>query len=197
MYAFIGFIASLIFIVAYYFQVKSLILSSSVKGISLVFWILIALATSITFHNLYLHNAIWYVIIPQFINAFVALFILVWVAYKKLRYYGIFIVFMVYVFLVSVFVIKIDSVFIQHSASAFIFFAYIEQTLYMIRKRTSQGINPMLYIGFGIGLFIMVINIIVTKAPIETAYTEICNIVAIIIGTITTYYYQKKQEIKQ
>lgn len=188
----IGFIAIAFFLVSYYFQVKSLLLNKNIKGVSMIFWGLIALATSITFHNLNSSNAMWYVQVPQFINAIIALVLLLWVSFKKLRLYGLWISVMAYIGLVSIFIIQVDVEFIQHGASVFILFAYIEQILHMFRVRTSQGVNPYLFIGFGTGLLIMVINIIVTGAPISAAITEMCNIVAIIIATIVTYYYEKK-----
>ena len=77
-------------------------------------------------------------------------------------------------------------------ASIFIFLAYLEQIIHMITKKTSQGINPLLYIGFAIGLLIMASNIFYTGAPVSAAVTEMTNFSMIVIATIITYIYKKK-----
>ena len=64
----------------------------------------------------------------------------------------------------------------------------------MIVKKTSEGINYLLYVGFATGLSIMVVNIITTGAPISAAITESVNVVMMIIAIIVTIFLNKKNK---
>ena len=195
MQTFLGIIVAIIFILAYFPQLKSLKNSSDISGISTFFWMLIALGTAITASNLWEAHAVWFVFVPQYINSTIALAILLWVAFKKEGFVGLWITLMTYSFLISIFAFRLDNDFIQHWASIFIFVAYLEQIVHILIKKTVQGINPLLYIGFGVGLLIMATNIILTGAPISAAITELTNFTMITIATIVTYYYKNKQNI--
>ena len=195
MQAILGIIVAVIFILAYIPQLKSLKNSSDISGISTFFWMLIALGTAITASTLWETHAVWFVFVPQYINSTIALIILLWVAFKKEGFVGLWITLMTYSFLISIFAFRLDNDFIQHWASIFIFVAYLEQIVHILIKKTVQGINPLLYIGFGVGLLIMATNIILTGAPISAAITELTNFTMITIATIVTYYYKNKQNI--
>ena len=194
MQAVLGVIVSIIFILAYFPQLKSLKNSSDISGISTFFWMLIALGTAITASNLWEAHAVWYVFVPQYINSTIAVIILLWVAYKKHDGYGLWIVLMAYTFLISIFAGQVDNEVIQHWASVFITIAYIEQIIHMIVKKTSEGVNYLLYVGFATGLSIMVVNIITTGAPVSAAITEGVNIVMMIIAIIMTIFLNKKNK---
>lgn len=187
----LGAIVSLTFILSYIPQLKSLYTSKNIKGVSTIFWLLIAIATAITLHNLVSHSAVWYVTAPQAINALIALVILVWVAFKKRDIGTVFIYFMIYCFIITVFVFQNNFVIMQHGSSLLIFIAYLLQIITIALEKTSQGVNYLLFVGFGLGLAIMTINIIVTGAPVEAAYTEIINLIMITIATGTTIFYSK------
>ena len=194
MQAILGVIVAIIFILAYFPQLKSLKNSSDISGISTFFWMLIALGTAITASNLWEAHAVWFVFVPQYINSTIALVILLWVAFKKYEGYGLWIVLMSYSFLISIFAGHVDNEIIQHWASIFVMVAYIEQIIHMIVRKTSQGINYLLYVGFATGLSIMVVNIITTGAPVSAAITEGVNIVMMIIAIIMTIFLNKKNK---
>ena len=190
----LGVIVSIAFLFAYLPQLESLYKTKKIEGVSTFFWMLIALSTAITASNLWEAHAIWYVFVPQYINSTIAVIILLWVAYKKHDGYGLWIVLMAYAFLISIFAAHVNNEVIQHWASVFITVAYIEQIIHMIVKKTSEGINYLLYVGFATGLSIMVANIITTGAPISAAITESVNIIMMAIAIIVTIYLNKKNK---
>ena len=190
----LGIIVSVTFLLAYLPQLKSLKNSSDISGISTFFWMLIALGTAITASNLWEAHAVWYVFVPQYINSTIAVIILLWVAYKKYDGYGLWIALMTYAFLISIFAAHVDNTTIQHWASVFITVAYIEQIIHMIVKKTSHGVNYLLFVGFATGLLIMVINIITTGAPVSAAITEITNIIMMVIATVVTIIFNKRNK---
>lgn len=84
--ALLGSLAGAILAIGYLPQIKTLYNSKSEKGVSLIFWFLISVSLEITLYNLFTHHAVWYVFIPQLINAIIALVILVWATCKKKGY---------------------------------------------------------------------------------------------------------------
>lgn len=189
----LGIIVSITFLLAYIPQLKSLKNSSDIGGVSTFFWMLIALSTATTASNLFEAHAVWFVFVPQYINSTIALVILLWVAWKKESLYGFWIVLMIYSFLISIFAFRLDNTFVQHCASIFVFIAYLEQIVHILVKKTTEGINPLLYIGFAIGLGTMAFNIVATGAPVSAAITELTNCFMIIIAIVATYYYRNKK----
>ena len=194
MQTFLGIIVAMIFILAYIPQLKSLKNSSDISGISTFFWMLIALGTAITASNLWEAHAVWFVFVPQYINSTIALIILLWVAFKKYGGYGLWIALMSYSFLISIFAVHVENEVIQHWASIFIMIAYIEQIIHMLIKKTSHGVNYLLFVGFATGLSIMVINIITTGAPVSAAITEVTNIIMMVIATVVTIIFNKRNK---
>lgn len=190
----LGVIVSIAFLFAYLPQLESLYKTKKIEGVSTFFWMLIALSTAITASNLWEAHAVWFVFVPQYINSTIALIILLWVAFKKYEGYGLWIALMSYSFLISIFAAHVNNEVIQHWASVFIMIAYIEQIIHMIVKKTSEGINYLLYVGFATGLSIMVANIITTGAPVSAAITEGVNIVMMIIAIIMTIFLNKKNK---
>ena len=194
MQAVLGVIVGFIFILGYFPQLKSLYKTKKIEGVSTFFWMLIALSTAITASNLWEAHAVWYVFVPQYINSTIAVIILLWVAYKKHDGYGLWIVLMAYAFLISIFAAHVNNEVIQHWASVFITVAYIEQIIHMIVKKTSEGINYLLYVGFATGLAIMVVNIITTGAPVSAAITEVTNIIMMVIAIVVTIIFNKRNK---
>lgn len=189
----LGIIVSITFLLAYIPQLKSLYTTKEIKGVSTFFWMLIALSTATTASNLWEAHAVWFVFVPQYINSTIALVILLWVAWKKESLYGLWITLMIYSFLISIFAFRLDNTFVQHCASIFVFIAYLEQIVHILVKKTTEGINPLLYIGFAIGLGTMAFNIVATGAPVSAAITELTNCFMIIIAIVATYYYRNKK----
>ena len=194
MQAVLGIIVSITFLLAYFPQLKSLKNSSDISGISTFFWMLIALGTAITASNLWEAHAVWFVFVPQYINSTIALAILLWVAFKKYEGYGLWIALLSYSFLISIFAGHVENEVIQHWASIFIMTAYIEQIIHMLIKKTSHGVNYLLFVGFATGLSIMVVNIITTGAPVLAAITEVINIVMMVIATVVTIFFNKRNK---
>lgn len=194
MQAMLGVIVGFIFILGYFPQLKSLYETKKIEGVSTFFWMLIALSTAVTASNLWEAHAVWYVFVPQYINSTIAVIILLWAVYKKYDGYGLWIALMTYVFLISIFAGQVDNEVIQHWASVFITIAYIEQIIHMVVKKTSEGVNYLLYVGFATGLSIMVVNIVTTGAPVSAAITEGVNIVMMIIAIIVTVFLNKKNK---
>ena len=194
MQAVLGIIVSITFLLAYFPQLKSLKNSSDISGISTFFWMLIALGTAITASNLWEAHAVWFVFVPQYINSTIALAILLWVTFKKYEGYGLWIALMSYSFLISIFAGHVENEVIQHWASIFIMIAYIEQIIHMLIKKTSHGVNYLLFVGFATGLSIMVINIITTGAPVSAAITEVTNIIMMVIATVVTIIFNKRNK---
>lgn len=189
----LGIIVSITFLLAYIPQLKSLYTTKEIKGVSTFFWMLIALSTATTASNLWEAHAVWFVFVPQYINSTIALVILLWVAWKKESLYGFWIALMSYSFLISIFAFRLDNTFVQHCVSIFVFIAYLEQIVHILVKKTTEGINPLLYIGFAIGLGTMAFNIVATGAPVSAAITELTNCFMIIIAIVATYYYRNKK----
>ncbi|AWY02985.1 hypothetical protein [Staphylococcus phage VB-SauS-SA2] len=194
MQAILGVIVGIIFLLAYLPQLKSLHRNKTIDGVSTFFWMLIALSTAVTASNLWEAHAVWYVFTPQYINSTIALIILLWVSFKKHGGYGLWIVLMTYSFLIGIFSGQVENTVIQHWASIFVMVAYLEQIIHMVIKKTSEGINYLLYVGFATGLIIMVFNIITTGAPVSAAITECVNIVMMIIAIIVTLILNKKKK---
>ncbi|ALH46632.1 hypothetical protein SPbetalike_00085 [Staphylococcus phage SPbeta-like] len=76
----------LIFVTAYYNQLKSIFYSKNLTGISSMFWYLVSFSTLFSLLNvLRTGNAEWYIYLGQFINAGVALIIVIWLNFKRLE----------------------------------------------------------------------------------------------------------------
>jgi len=173
MQAILGLIVSVLFILAYIPQIKTLFSVKNIRGVSKVFWLCIALATTITASTLIEEQSVWYVIVPQCINAVIALLILLLVSFKKHKVYGLWVYLMMFAF-------------------ASIAFAYLEQIAHLMYKKTAQGVNYLLYVGFSAGLGIMIINMSVTHAPLSAIITESVNLVMMGIATLITIILNKK-----
>lgn len=191
-----GVVVGITFILSYFPQLKSLYHNKNIRGVSIVFWMLISIATAITLHNLVSSGSVWYIIIPQFINSFIAMIILLLVCFKKGDTGTMFIYLMIYVFVITVFVLQSNLDFVQHSASALIFLAYLYQIIKMVVSKTSEGVNFLLFVGFGLGLGIMTANILLTGAPVEAAITELINLTMICITTGITLFYDYKKKLQ-
>lgn len=192
MQAILGVSVSIIFLLSYFPQIKALIAHKQIEGVSKIFWLSIALATAITASTLIEESAVWYVIVPQCINAAIAFLILLIVAYKKHSFYGIWVYLMMFSFAASILVYWVPNDIVQHWSSFLIAFAYLEQIIHLIYKKTAQGVNYLLYIGFAAGLGIMIINMSVTHAPLSAIITESVNLVMMGIATLITIILNKK-----
>lgn len=188
-----GVMVGIIFIVAYIPQLKNLYRYNDVSGISTIFWLFIGLATFITFENLYANSAVWYVIIPQALNAFIALVILTWVVIKKYKEKQL--IFTAILFIVLYFlIIAIDSTYynyLQNMATILMILAYFIQLAKLIKSKNTNGLSIDLFVGIEIALGIMIFNILTTGAPFLSAITELVNLIMIALVIIFTLKYRK------
>lgn len=192
MQAILGLIVSVLFILAYIPQIKTLFSVKNIRGVSKVFWLCIALATTITASTLIEEQSVWYVIVPQCINAVIALLILLLVSFKKHKVYGLWVYLMMFAFASSVLIYWVPNDIVQHWSSFLIAFAYLEQIAHLMYKKTAQGVNYLLYVGFSAGLGVMIINMSVTHAPLSAIITESVNLVMMGIATLITIILNKK-----
>lgn len=189
----LGVLVGAIFILAYIPQLRTLYLSDEVQGVSKIFWLGISLATGITATTLIESHSVWYVIVPQCINAAIAFVIFIWVTYKKFGLYGTWVYFMIYIFSISILSKWVPNDIVQHWSSLIIMFVYVEQIAHLVYKKTAQGINYLLYVGFATGLLIMVANMSFTGAPVSAIITELTNIIMMAIAVFATIILNKKQ----
>lgn len=188
----LGIVVSIIFLASYIPQIKTLTIHKQIEGVSKAFWLSIALATTITASTLIEESAVWYVIVPQCINAGIAVLILLIVSYKKHKLYGLWVYLMMLCFIGSVLIYWVPNDIVQHWSSLLITFAYLEQIFHLLYKKTAQGINYLLFLGFFCGLSIMIINMSLTHAPSSTIITESTNLVMMAIATFITIDLNKK-----
>lgn len=188
---FSGVIVGTIFLVGYLFQLYKILKEEDLSGLSLMFFLFISMSTTITSSNLHEADVVWYVLYPQYINFSVALLIFCIVIVKKEGWLTLWNIAWAFSFSMYVFIHYAPNELIQHGATFGIALAYIGQILYTITTKNVKGISPILFIAFGVGLMIMTINIVITGAPIYTAYTEITNICMIIIMLILFKKYKK------
>lgn len=185
----LGTLAGTILFLGYFPQLRTLYNSKRIDGISILFWFFVAISVEITLHNLMLHGAVWYVSIPQLLNALVALIILLWVTTKKKGWEYSLLIFTLYV-IMTVGLPLISNDFSQHIATISIIVAYLVQIYYLYKNKTVKGINPLLFIFIGLALLIMTINIYtMTDYPLA-ASTEITNMILVSIIVAMIYKYK-------
>ena len=171
----------LIFVTAYYNQLKSIFYSKNLTGISSMFWYLVSFSTLFSLLNvLRTGNAEWYIYLGQFINAGVALIIVIWLNFKRLEKLVIF----------SHLSLEVS----QTVATVSIVLAYIDQIIHFIRKKTSEGANPLLYLFFAIGLSLLVTIFSLTGVSIHIIITEVANICLLLTCFILAKVYSKNKK---
>lgn len=194
MHQFLGIIVGIIFFISYLPQLKQLYKTDDIKGVSTIFWLFVSLATFITFDNLYNSNSAWFVVIPQALNAFIALIILAWVVVKK---YGPKQLMFIYAFSATLyFLVTISMIshndYLQNIATILMILAYLIQLVKLIRRKNTNGLSVRLFIGVEIALGTMMFNILTTGAPYLSAITELANLIMVSLVIIFILKYRKE-----
>lgn len=191
---FLGVIVGLIFFISYLPQLKQLYKSDDIKGVSTIFWLFISLATFITFDNLFSSDSAWFVVIPQALNAFIALVILAWIVVKK---YGPKQLMFIYAFSATLyFLVTISMIshndYLQNIATVLMILAYLIQLIKLMRSKNTNGLSVKLFIGVEIALGVMIFNILTTGAPYLSAITELVNLIMVSFVIIFILKYRKE-----
>lgn len=185
----------LIFATAYYNQLKSIFYSKNLTGISFMFWYLVSFSTLFSLLNvLRTGNAEWYIYLGQFINAGVALIIVIWLNFKRIEKPIAVIFSLLYILLALVIFSHLSLEVSQTVATISIVLAYIDQIIHFIRKKTSEGANPLLYLFFAIGLSLLVTIFSLTGVSIHIIITEVANICLLLTCFVLAKVYSKKNK---
>lgn len=179
-------IVTVIFILAYVPQIKLLKdyerLGKTPTGVSLSFWVSLTIALFITFSNFVFTNSSLMVIVPQFINALIASYVLGSVMILKIKNINMLhvtIAFLIGVIVILLLVISTD--FTQIFASALIIYAYLSQIFSIAVKRNVDGLSIKLFFFVALALSLMIANIVLTNSYSMAIYTETFNLLLILI----------------
>lgn len=179
-------IVTVIFILAYVPQIKLLKdyekLGKTPTGVSLSFWVSLTIALFITFSNFVFTNSSLLVIVPQFINALIASYVLGSVMILKIKNINMLhvtIAFLIGVIVILLLVISTD--FTQIFASALIIYAYLSQIFSIAVKRNVDGLSIKLFFFVALALSLMIANIVLTNSYSMAIYTETFNLLLILI----------------
>lgn len=189
----VGLLVSIIFIVAYGTQIKTLFKSKDLSGVSLWFWVFIVTPVTFTFIHLVSSGAEWHISIPQLINAVLGLFILSFVSLmsKNLLKVLLFWVMMVIIILSpTIFSIPYDIV--QNVSTTMIIIAYIVQIVKFKKLETSAGTDLFLYLFFALGMSILLAQMIITHVPLTVIVTESSNILLLLVCASLNLKYKQK-----
>src|SRR5699024_2192 len=179
-------IVTVIFILAYVPQIKLLKdyekLGKTPTGVSLSFWVSLTIALFITFSNFVFTNSSLLVIVPQFINALIASYVLGSVMILKIKNINMLhvtISFLIGVIVILLLIILTD--FTQIFASALIIYAYLSQIFSIAVKRNVDGLSIKLFFFVALALSLMIANIVLTGSYSMAIYTETFNLLLILI----------------
>lgn len=179
-------IVTVIFILAYVPQIKLLKdyekLGKTPTGVSLSFWVSLTIALFITFSNFVFTNSSLLVIVPQFINALIASYVLGSVMILKIKNINMLhvtISFLIGVIVILLLIISTD--FTQIFASALIIYAYLSQIFSIAVKRNVDGLSIKLFFFVALALSLMIANIVLTGSYSMAIYTETFNLLLILI----------------
>ena len=166
----------LIFATAYYNQLKSIFYSKNLTGISSMFWYLVSFSTLFSLLNvLRTGNAEWYIYLGQFINAGVALIIVIWLNFKRLEKPIAVIFSLLYILLALVIFSHLSLEVSQTVATVSIVLAYIDQIIHFIRKKS---------------LLVTIFSL--TGVSIHIIITEVANICLLLTCFVLAKVYSKK-----
>ncbi|MDY3698781.1 MAG: PQ-loop domain-containing transporter [Staphylococcus hyicus] len=188
----------IIFAIAYIPQIITTFKTTVSNGVSLLFWFYVGASTLTSLFNLLeTGEAPWYVYMGQFINTFIALCFALWFNYLHNRERSIlmYLLPLTYVILVYVLVFYNDVYISQIFASIWIIMAYIFQIKHFVKVKSSEGVNPSLFILFAAGITLLTITMYLTNASMFIIITEIINVILLLACFALTIYYSKKDKI--
>lgn len=179
-------IVTVIFILAYVPQIKLLKdyekLGKTPTGVSLSFWASLTIALFITYSNFVFTNSSLLVIVPQFINALIASYVLGTVMILKIKNINMLhvtISFLIGVIVILLLIISTD--FTQILASALIIYAYLSQIFSIAVRRNVDGLSIKLFFFIALALALMITNIVLNGSYSMAIYTETFNLLLILI----------------
>lgn len=188
----------IIFTIAYIPQIITTFKSKASIGVSSFFWFYVSVSTLVSLINLLeTGEAAWYIYAGQFINTIIALCFSMWFNYKENKNKGVLLYLhpALYTLLLYMLVfwniVNITQIF----ASIWIVIAYIFQIHHFIKVKSSEGVNPFLFILFAIGITLLTIIMYLTNASLHIIITEIINVVLLLTCFILTIFYNKQNKI--
>lgn len=195
----IGVFVGAIFIMGYIPQIlsifKGMYHKNGLDGVSTLFWFLIYFALFITYKNLYMTESHIWVIIPQGINTYFAMFIFLIVVVLKNDLFKIAVFSIGGLFVVNVLPGLIPIDYTQHLATFLISVAYLTQIIHLIRTKSTKGISLLLFTFIAISLLLMIINIVISGSYLLAGWTEMSNLLMILIIIGLTLYYRSKEDV--
>jgi len=193
----LGILIGAMFTISYIPQIKELFSGlkeeDGLSGVSTVFWCFIFFALTITFYNLKITDSHLTVIVPQGINFGFAFCIFVVVVLFKNDLWRALVILVVNIAIVSYLIVGIPIDWSQKIATALISSAYFVQIIKLYRSKSTKGLSLSLFVLISFSLLLMIINIILSGSYILAAWTEIANLLMILIITVMVIYYRKKE----
>lgn len=181
-----------IFSIAYIPQLKTTYKTTSVEGVSTLFWYCVSVSTAISLYNLLLTGSgEWYVYLGQIINAGVAFILFVWINNKKLTSELTLLVAIGHVLLMYIVLTLFPLPLVQLLATIAIIVAYVDQIKHFVKTKNAEGTNPLLYFFFALGLTLLLAIMILTNASFHIMITESANILLLLICGVLSIKYRK------
>lgn len=184
----------IIFAIAYLPQLRTTSKTTSVEGVSTMFWYCVSVSTAISLYNLLLTGSgEWYVYLGQIINAGVAFILFVWINSKKLTSELTLLVAIGHVLLMYIVLAMFPLPLVQLLATIAIIVAYVDQINHFIKTKNAEGTNPLLYFFFALGLVLLLAIMILTNASFHIMITESANILLLLVCGVLSIKYRKRQ----
>lgn len=183
-----------IFAIAYIPQLRTTSKTTSVEGVSTMFWYCVSVSTAISLYNLLLTGSgEWYVYLGQIINAGVAFILFVWINNKKLTSELTLLVAIGHVLLMYIVLAMFPLPLVQLLATIAIIVAYVDQIKHFIKTKNAEGTNPLLYFFFALGLTLLLVIMILTNASFHIMITETVNIILLLVCGVLSIKYRKSK----
>lgn len=184
----------IIFAIAYIPQLRTTSKTTSVEGVSTMFWYCVSVSTAISLYNLLLTGSgEWYVYLGQIINAGVAFILFVWINSKKLTSELTLLVVIGHVLLMYIVLAMFPLPLVQLLATIAIVVAYVDQIKHFIKTKNAEGTNPLLYFFFALGLVLLLVIMILTNASFHIMITESANIILLLVCGVLSIKYRKSK----
>jgi len=184
----------IIFAIAYLPQLRTTSKTTSVEGVSTMFWYCVSVSTAISLYNLLLTGSgEWYVYLGQIINAGVAFILFVWINNKKLTSELTLLVAIGHVLLMYIVLAMFPLPLVQLLATIAIIVAYVDQIKHFIKTKNAEGTNPLLYFFFALGLALLLGIMFLTNASFHIMITESANILLLLVCGVLSIKYRKSK----
>lgn len=195
----LGILVGAMFIIGYIPQVNELFLGFKKKdglsGVSTIFWFCIFFALAVTFYNLKITGSHPTVIIPQGVNFGFAFCIFVVVLLFKNSLARALTLIVVGVSIVAYIIMAIPTDWSQNLATTLISFAYATQIIKLYNTKSTKGLSLLLFVFIALSLLLMVINIILSGSYLLAGWTEMANMLMILVIIVMVIYYRHKETI--